>query len=238
MEVLTMSKTTVGIDVSKEHLDVVIDREGTKPRHRQFVYTEAGQRKLLKWLAIHDAIGTCVCLEATGRYSIAIASCLYHAGYRVSVENPLRTKKFAESILLRQKTDKVDAIALARYARLISPRKWTPPSHMQSSLQELKRLLDDLQGDRTRVINRLEGLRKQSPARRHLNKQLEQIEKQMKEVEKDLNNLVDDDDALSSKSELLISIPGIGLTTARELLAEIQDWSLYDCADALGVVQN
>jgi transposase len=228
-----MNTPTVGIDVSKAHLDVAIQGLCAKSLHRQFPYTSKGQKRLLAWLDEHDLRGKRVCLEATGRYSIEIAETLHRAGYIVSIENPARTKHFARSLMLRQKTDKVDATVLAHYASVMTPRPWSPPTILQSNLQELKRLAEDLQTDRTRILNRLEGLRAASPARPYLEEQLQQIERQITQIEKDLSDYLNQDSTLHAQSQLLMSIKGIGKTTAIELLAEIPDWSLFGSADEL-----
>lgn len=228
-----MTSPTIGIDVSKAHLDVAILGVSSKPLHRQFAYTTAGQAHLVQWLNQHPVQGEWVCLEATGRYSIEIAQTLDRSGYRVSIENPARTKNFARSLMTRQKTDKVDAVVLAHYARVMPLHPWSPSTEMQSTLQELKRLADDLQTDRTRIRNRLEGLREASPARRYLNEQLQQIEQQLDQVNQELDDLLHQDDTLTTQSRLLMSIKGVGKTTAIELLAEIKDWSLFESADAL-----
>jgi transposase len=228
-----MISTTIGIDVSKAHLDVAIQGLKAKPLHRQFPYTQAGQSLLVQWLNQHRVHGVPVCLEATGRYSISIALTLYEAGYPVSLENPARTKHFARSLMTRQKTDKVDAAMLAHYVSVMPCRVWSPPSVLYSDLKELQRLVEDLQTDRTRVLNRLEGLRPTSPACRYLNEQLHQLEEQLSQVEQELEKLVDKDDTLNTQATLLTSIKGIGKTTAMGLLAEIPDWSLFNSSDEL-----
>src|SRR5688572_422244 len=228
-----MTTPTIGIDVAKAHLDVAIRGMQPKALHRQFPYTAGGQQQLVDWLAQHGVGGALVCLEATGRYSLDIAHTLHGAGYRVSIENPARTKHFAQSLLPRQKTDKVDAILLAHYASVMPCRVWTPPTLLSADLQELKRLADDLQTDRTRVRNRLEGLRDTSPARRYLEAQLRQLDEQLAQVERELKDLLDQDETLKAQCALLTSIKGVGDTTACELLAEIPDWSVFASADEL-----
>lgn len=228
-----MTIATIGIDVSKNHLDVAIGGLLDQHPHRQFPYTANGRKQLLKWLDRHEAQGGQVCLEATGQYSVEIATTLYEAGYPVSIENPIRTKNFAKTMMTRHKTDKVDAQVLAHYARIMPLQAWSPPTILQSNIKELKRLIDDLQADRTRIINRLEGLRKASPARRYLNEQLEQVERQIAEIEKELDDQLNQDDDLRSQSQLLTSIVGFGKKTVLQLLAEIPDWSRFGSADKL-----
>jgi transposase len=69
-----------------------------------------------------------VCLEATGRYSVAAAEILLKLGYTVSVMNPGRIKKFGESQLQRNKTDKLDAVLIAEYCQRMQPPPWQPPT--------------------------------------------------------------------------------------------------------------
>lgn len=228
-----MEEMTVGIDVSKHHLDVAIRQQNKSIKHQRFAYTVKGQKQLLKWLEKSDALGSHVCMEATGRYSIEIATNLYHAQYAVSIESPYRTKHFAQSLMQRQKTDQVDASMLAHYAAIMPHRAWQPTPLNFKNAQELKRLYDDLQQDRTRTLNRLEGLRKASPARPYLEKQLQQIDKQLQQVEQDLATVIDDDPQLNQQLHLLTSIKGFGSISARQLLAEIADWTAFSSADQL-----
>ena len=224
---------TIGIDVSKARLDVVVRWDEKRMGHRQFDYTDSGQDQLLRWLKKQNVVGAAVCMEATGRYSVPIATHLHEAGYRVSIENPLRIKHFAKSMMMRAKTDKADAKALAYFAAVMSPEQWFPPTVTFQDVQDLKRLIDDLDQDRTRTLNRLEGMRANSPARRYLERQLKQIEEQLKQAKEELSQRVDQDDEFQSKCRLLVSIKGIGVTSAIQLLAEIPDWSVFSSADEL-----
>lgn len=228
-----MCWSTVGIDVSKNHLDVAIRWQDGRWLHQQFAYTPSGQQQIVDWLQSHEVVGSWVCLEATGRYSLPIATTLHQAGYRICLEAPYRTKHFAKSLMTRQKTDKVDAHLLAQYVAVMTPREWSPPTLSFQNVQDLKRLLDDFNEDRTRVINRLEGLRLSSPARRHLEQQLVQLEQGIQQVKQELAEAMDADDHFSQSLSLLTSIKGIGDTSARQLLAEIADWTAFGSADDL-----
>src|SRR6185503_17722975 len=144
-----MNTATVGIDVAKAKLDVVLRWEDGGEAYQQVDNTAAGHRRLSRWLAQQGAEAPLgVCLEATGRYGQDLALHLYHSGYRVSVVNPAQVKHFGAALARRHKTDKADAAVLARYAAQMNPPAWQPPSAAQAHLQDLKRLVDDLQTDR------------------------------------------------------------------------------------------
>lgn len=118
--------TYVGIDVSKATLDVMLLQE-EQQLHGVFDNHPTGFRKLIRWLEKRCVSSIHICLEATGRYGQAVATCLHEAGYIVSVVNPARPKAFAESQLSRQKTDKADALTIAQFCRSQQPAAWTPP---------------------------------------------------------------------------------------------------------------
>lgn len=229
-----MSATaTVGVDVSKAQLEVAVWWRDGRTAHQQVPNTAPGHAALTAWLQQHSAQPLPVCLEATGRYGEAVALHLHQVGHAVSVVNPAAVKHFGAALMQRHKTDKCDALVIARYAAHLHPTVWHPPRPLLAQLQDLKRLVDDLQTDRTRVKNRLEGVRAGSPARRYLEDQLAYVEQQLAAVEAELQRLRDQDDQLQQQCRLLVSIKGIGPTSALQLLAELPDLSRFTSADQL-----
>lgn len=228
-----METATVGMDVSKAHLDVALVWSEGKAVYARFSNSASGHQALRDWLRQQTPLPVPICLEATGRYGEAIARLLHQQGYPVSVVNPAPVKYFAVALSKRHKTDKSDAQVLALYLAQMQPPTWQPPDQTQTHLQELKRLADDLQADRTRVRNRLEGLRPTSPARRYLEEQLKHVEQQLAEVEEEIRQLVENDASLQAQCQLLESIVGIGRVSALQLLAELPDLSRFTSADQL-----
>lgn len=228
-----MSWQTIGIDVSKARLDVCLLGEAGETAYQQVANTLAGYEQLQIWLQQHSAQPLPVCLEATGIYSQPAAHYLYHHHYPVSMVNPAPVKAFAAALMKRHKTDKSDALVLARYAIQFMPPLWAPATLSQSQIQDLKRLADDLQTDRTRVKNRLEGLPVGSPARPYLQDQLAYLEKQLAQIQRELQKQLDADQGLQSQCDLLTSIIGIGVTSAVQILAELPDLTRFASADEL-----
>lgn len=218
-----MQPASVGIDVAKQSLDVVIVWETGRRAYQRFANNAVGYQTLAAWLQEQQVAPAKVCLEATGRYSDGVTAYLYHQQHRVSLVNPATIKAFATATLRRHKTDKSDAYVLATYQTCLHPTAWQPPTLVHTQLQDLKRLLDDLQTDRTRIKNRLEGVRSASPARPYLEQQLAQLDQQVTQVEHELETLLAQDDHLTTQCQLLTSIIGIGHTSAVQLLAELPD---------------
>jgi transposase len=223
---------TIGIDVSKAQLDVVLLWEDGHEGYQQVSNTRREHDELSAWLQ-QGVRAVPVCMEATGRYGHAVAEHLQQQGYAVSVVNPAPVKHFAQALMKRHKTDKSDASVLARYAAHMQPPWWQAPSLLRRQVQELKRLMDDLHTDHTRVQNRLEGVRAGSPARRYLEQQLRQLEQQLQQAQQELDELIDSNDQLQAQCALLTTICGIGHTSALQLLSELPDLSQFDSAAQL-----
>ncbi len=138
--------SVLGIDVAKAKVDIWFERvpPSAKPIHRCYENTPAGHQRLLAWLATQAVGQLHACLEATGSYSDALALCLHQAGYRVSLVNPLRIKRFGESELRRIKTDKSDAALIARFCLTQQPDPWTPLPPERQELRDLVRSLQDV----------------------------------------------------------------------------------------------
>jgi transposase len=114
---------------------------------------------MLSWLKAMGSKQAHVCMEATGRHSLALALALalalHDAGYVVSVVNPAQIRDFARTKLGRNETDKVDAALIRDYAALFNPVPWTPPSHAMRRLCELQTMRAGLISNRAEWKNRL-----------------------------------------------------------------------------------
>ena len=216
----------VGIDVSKDHLDVAVQAEDKPVAQAQFANTPEGWRKLHHYVQKRAGKGAAVCLEATGSYGEAVAQYLYEAGYAVSVVNPARIKAYAASQLQRNKTDKLDAALIADFCRTQSPPLWTPPDPAWRELRTLMRHLDDLESDQQRQANRLHALGYSAAAaptvEAHLKQQLDLLEQQIEQVKAQIQDHIDQHPDLKRQRDLLLSVKGIGRLTAARLLAEVR----------------
>ena len=120
-----MSKAYLGIDVSKEKLDVALLAE--KLSSNVFANTEKGYKSLARWLDKKGVKELHTCMETTGRYANSIARFLYDQGHEVSVVNPFRVHNYRKSRLVRNKTDKIDAGIIAHFRKAQPLELWQPP---------------------------------------------------------------------------------------------------------------
>ena len=177
----------VGIDVSKDGLDVALDDQG-KTRH--FANDEAGIAQLLGMLGVAEVKVGAVVLEATGGFERLAATALCSAGHPVMVVNPRQARDFAKAMGFLAKTDSIDAMVLSHFARTLhqSDKRERllmrlPDAH-QVLLQALLTRRNQLIQMRVAEDNRLslshKSQRKSIEAvRRVLNKQIADIDQDM-----------------------------------------------------------
>ena len=138
-----MSVSVLGIDIAKQKFDVALLVDG-KTKHKTCKNSAEGFENLTLWLEQQKIQKVHACLEATGNYGEDLAIYLHEAGHMVSIVNPARIKGFAQSELIRTKTDKIDAGIIVRFCLAMKPEPWIPPSSEIRSLKALVRRVDSL----------------------------------------------------------------------------------------------
>jgi transposase len=228
-----MTLSIIGIDISKLKFDLCLLRENGKLKHKVFANTPSGFLQLSAWLKKQKVERVHLCMEATGTYGEALATYLFDAGHVVSVVNPAIIKAYAQSHLSRTKTDKVDATLIARFCGERKPPAWHPPAREVRDLQALVRRLESLLEMRQMEANRLEAGTSAAQVRDSLTEHITFLDEEIKRTEALIREHIDQHPTLREQRELLVSIPGIGDTTAAKLLAEMLDVKLYKSARQL-----
>lgn len=220
-----MEKAVLGIDIAKKSFDVVL-LQGGKRVHRSFANQAEGFEQLSAWLQERGIERVHACLEATGRYGEALARYLYEQEHWVSVVNPAQIRDYARSKLTRNKTDKLDASIIAQFCLKEEPALWMPLAPEIQELQALVRHLETLQDMRTQENNRLKATNPSTLVQTMLQEHLQFLDQQIREVQKRIEEHIRRHPGLKQQRDLLLSIPGIGKTTAAKLLGEnIQSFS-------------
>ena len=215
-----MLSPVLGIDIAKEKVEVALLVSG-KVKNKSFKNSGDGFEGLAFWLKKLGIERVHACLEATGNYGEDLAIFLHEAGHTVSIINPSRIKGFAQSELVRTKTDKIDAGVIARFCLAMKPEPWGPPSPEIRALRALVRRADSLIDMLTQEKNRL-GTAHESilPL---IKEHIAYLEKENKKIRDQIADLIDRNPELKRKKDLLASIPGIGKATTAILLAELDD---------------
>jgi len=215
-----MSAPVLGIDIAKQRVEVALLVDG-KVKNKSFKNTTEGFEALALWLRKLGIPQVRACLEATGNYGEDLAIYLHEAGHSVSIVNPARVKGFAQSELIRTKTDKIDAGLIARFCLAMKPEAWIPPSPQVRLLRALVRRADSLIDMLTQEKNRL-GTAHESVIPL-IKEHMDYLSKEITKVRYQIADLIDQNPNLRQKKELLVSIPGIGKATIAVILAELDN---------------
>jgi transposase len=213
----TTTVVYVGIDVSKTSLDLCLLPLG---QTMSCANSEAGIAQVVALLRQHT-VGL-VLLEATGRYERRVSAELLEAGFSVAVVNPRQARDFARALGKLAKTDRIDAATLAEFARLGHAR----PCEKQP---ESRALLDDLVTRRRQVTQMMamEKTRQQVPqektTRAMIAKVIRLLEQQREDLDRRIAELIESDDDWKNTRDLLSSVPGVGQTTASQLVANLPE---------------
>jgi len=209
----------IGVDVSKRKFDAALLTEQGKYRCKVFDNDAKGFQAFVGWIKANAAEQAHVCMEATGGYHEALANFVFDHHIAVFVVNPLRVKRFVESEGLRNKTDRGDAKALARFARKNELEAWIAPSKGVRELQALVVRLESLHTMRQAELNRLDIAH--PTVRGSIEAVVAALDREIATVHALIKQTIDDDPDLKQRKDLLETIPGLGDATTTSLLAFI-----------------
>lgn len=215
-----MSKTisqTLGIDISKETLDVYLYPNGAAHR---FANDKKGFTALIRWLGDH-ALNRIV-YEPTGAYHRAFEVRFLEAGFTLAKVNPRQARRFAEAIGTNAKTDAVDAAMLARFGAMLEPRALAPNSAHLNDMKDLLVARRALVKDRIAAQNRAHQ-RSLALLKAQARDRLKQIARQITAIDTALREGLKADGALKARFDILTSIPGLGEITAFALLIDMPE---------------
>ena len=212
---MPLKKTILALDIAKAKLDAYLRLP--QPRTCTVPNTPAGHAKLLAWAAAAGALH--VCLEATNTYGLAIAHYAHAAGHTVSILQPLAVKRYAQAMLARNKTDRLDAALIADFAHTQEPRAWTPPTAAHAILQAQSRL-------RAALIQQKLGwtcalATAHAAVQPTLRALLRSLQAQITKLDGQLATTLRTDPDLDRQAKLLRTIPAVGPVLSAGLLAEL-----------------
>jgi transposase len=217
-----MNQLFVGIDISKDRLDVHIQRTED---HFSLAHDEAGIADLVRRL--QGLAPQLVVMEATGGYETTVAAALASAGLPVAVVNPRQIRDYARATGQLAKTDRLDARVIALFAAAVRPPVRPLPDAQAQQLGEVtarRRQLVDMLGAE---INRRRLLR-DPRLRERLNAHIAWLEQALREVDDDLRRLVRASALWRETDDLLRSAPGIGPVTSCTLIADLSELGHLD----------
>jgi transposase len=212
----------VGIDVSKDRLDVHVHPQGeafAAPRDGKGVADLVERMKALGPERI--------AVEATGGFETVVAAALAGAGLPLVVVNPAQVRHFAQALGRRAKTDPIDAAMIARFVAATRPE-------LRPLADEATQMLADLVARRRQIIEMIvaERNRERRVTVKRIAKSIARLiaalEKELSEIDGEIDTGVRGSPAWREREDLLASVPGVGAITARTLLAELPELGQLD----------
>ena len=206
----------VGIDVAKPHLDVALSTGEVF----RLAHDDAGLSALVERL--RPLAPALVVLEATGGLQVRAAAQLAAAGLPVAVVNPRQVRDFARATGQLAQTDRLDARAIARFAQAVRPEPRPLEDEDALHLKALVARRRELVALRTAEKNRLAGAGPPQ-VRASIRAVIALVDDQLVDLDGDLDRAVKQSPLWRTAEELLRSVPGVGPTLARTLLAELPE---------------
>ena len=216
-----MDAIVVGIDVSKDRLDVHVRPAGTALSYSR---DAAGIEAVIGALA--PVAPRIIAVEATGGFETVVVASLAAAGLPVVVVNPAQVRAFAAAIGRRAKTDPIDAAVIAHFAEATKPDVRPLPDAATQALA-------DLVTRRRQIIAMIvaEGQREKraSPrARKSIVRLLKTLRAELSDLDAEIDQTVRGSPLWREKEDLLASVPGVGPVTVRTMLAELPELGSLD----------
>ena len=211
----------VGINVSKSQLDVHVRGSG-----ECFVVARDAEGLAALIERLRPLTPRAIGLEATGGFETFVAAGLSSAGLPVVVVNPAQVRSFANALGKRAKTDPIDAAVIAHFVEATAPE-------IRPLRDEETRLLADLVARRRQIVAMIVAERQRertAPPRvkKSIARLLKALQRELDSLDGDIDQSVRGSPIWREKEDLLVSVPGIGPTIARTLIAELPELGSLD----------
>lgn len=214
-----MEKVYVGIDISKDSLDVAIHASAKQWR---FSNDRAGIASLCNMLAkLEPAL---VVFEATGGYEMPLYLGLDEAGLPAAPVNARQVRDFAKSTGKLAKTDSLDARVIAHFGCAVQPVPHPVPDTQELKIAQARRtqLLEMI----TAETNRLRGMPK--ALKRRIEAHIVWLKQELADTDRELKDMIEKDPIWREKDSLLQSTPGVGPTLSATLIAQLPELGTLD----------
>jgi len=211
-----MNEIYVGIDVSKDSLDVIALPSKEKWRYAN---DEVGIGKLVARLKKLST--SLIVMEPTGGLEAMVAAALAAEGINVAIVNARQIRDYARATGKLAKTDKLDALVMAEFASVIKPQprqlRDEESEEIKATVSRRRQLLGMLTAEKNRMAIARKNLKPNILAH------IEWLKKEIADLDRDLRRRIEGSPIWRVKDDLLQSIPGVGRVLSATLLAELPE---------------
>jgi transposase len=216
-----MDAQYVGIDVSKDRLDVHV-----RPSGEAFAVARDGEGLAALVTRLTPLAPHLVAVEATGGFEITVAAAIGAAALPLVVVNPAQVRHYAQALGRRAKTDRIDAEVIARFAEAARPEPRPLPDEATQALADLvtrrRQIITMMVAERQRAARLPKRLK------RSCERVARVLEKELAALDQDIDTTVRGSPAWRAKEDLLASVPSVGEITARTLIADLPELGTLD----------
>ena len=219
-------KYYVGVDMSSKSFTAAVGKEPWEivVAAKEFSNDPEGFTELLKWLEHHGvhADNMVLCMESTGVYGERLAYFLSAKQYPIAIEAPLKVKR--AFMPQGHKNDRVDSQQIAEYSyRFYDELKfWQPREEILEQIKVLLTTREQFAVQITAHKNALKAVKRKvvvTPLAEELHqKSIQRIRKNLQEIDAEIQRLIDQDPHYGQMIRLLMSVPGVGLLLAANIL--------------------
>jgi len=210
------SNVFVGVDVSKERLDVAVRPSG---EHNSFANDEAGIAQMSECLCRLSP--EMILFEATGGWQMNAVNALAARRLPVVIMNPRQVRDFAKATGQLAKTDAIDAAILAHFAEAVRPeiRELKPleARKLEALNTRRRQIVEMLTAERNRLITASEWTRPD------IEDLIAFLKKRLATINLDINKLIRQSPLWREKDKILKSFPGVGPVTASTMLSDLPE---------------
>ncbi len=213
----TGRKVFIGVDVSKEQLDVAI-----WPTEETWKTTQAPEDVDALARRIKKLKPALVVLESTGGLEMPLAAALSELNVPVAIVNPRQVRDFAKATGKLAKTDRIDALIMARFAQAVCPEARPIPDAKRQELKAILARRRQLIEMITMEKNRLHST-KVVRVRSSIDQVIASLKKQLREINGDLDQAIKASEAWCVKDDLLKSVPAVGPVLTSTLIIDLPE---------------
>jgi transposase len=211
-----MNETFVGIDVSKDSLEVALRPSNTV---QSFTNDDEGIAQLIESLRPQQP--ALIVLEATGKYERPVARALAVEGLPFNIINPRQGRAFARATGVLAKTDRIDALLLARFAEVLQPEARSLKDEQTEALSDLvirrRQIVEMITAEKNRLALATKRVR------RDIQVHIRWMEKRLEDINDDIDELIRQSPLWREKDKLLQSVTGVGPVLASTILASLPE---------------
>jgi transposase len=209
-----------GVDVSKKWLDAWVDGH-----YRRFANSAQGTGELASFCREHAV--EMVAMEASGGIEQAAFVTLWQQGQPCAVVNALSVRRFAQAMGALEKTDRIDAQMIARFAQAKRIVPTLPPSADQQKLTALGRRLRQVTQDLADQKRRLHSTRDEL-ALTSLKEAIAFFTRQAKELTEAIGRMIEADPVWAALDRTIRSVKGLADRSVAYLLAELPEIGILE----------